>query len=422
MFAAILLLVQAVRAQDVIRPGETVDLDRCVRIALEHLPSILSARATVEAENALVREAESAYYPQISWGSSISRSAVGPRSSFGFQTRAVTYSSYSTGLSLSQNIFDFGRTPIQVRIQKLNYAASADDLEAASQQAVFTVKQDYYAVLQAKRNQDVTAEAVKQYQLHLDQAKGLNEVGLQPKYDVTKATVDLGNAKVNLIKARNAIKLALSTLNNAMGLTGGLDYDLKDNLSFEATAVSFDEALDAAYKNRPDLAAAAAKRQAGERSIALAKTGFYPALSGSASYDYSGNAFPLPRGWSLGMSLNIPLFNGFQTAAQVAQAKANLTVFRAAEESQRQAVYLAVQQAYLNLKQTEELVPVAELNVTAAQENFDIADGSYQEGVGDPIQVADAAAALISAKFAYIQALYDCKVARASLELAMGLK
>ncbi len=175
-------------------------------------------------------------------------------------------------------------------------------------------------------------------------------------------------------------------------------------------------------RNRPDLTSIVAKREAAESSITLAKKGFFPAIAGSASYDYSGNTFPLAKGWSLALSLNVPVFNGFLTTAQVAQARANLNVLRADEETLRQSIYLAVEQAYLNLKQAEELVPVAQLNMTAAQENLDIANGSYKEGVGDPIQVADANAALVSAKIAYIQALYDCKVGRASLELAMGLK
>jgi outer membrane protein len=407
---------------EAVRKGQTLKLDECITIALERLPAILAARATSEADKSLIRQAEASYFPQISWSSSLSRASVGPRTSLGISTGSVTYSSYSTGLNLSQNIFDFGKTPAQVKIQRLNYNASLSDIETVIQQALSNVKQAYFGVLQAKRNSDVTEEAVRQFQLHVDQAKGLYEVGLAPKYDVSKAAVDLGNAKINLIKARNAVKVARATLNDAMGVTGTLEYDVEDNLSFEPYGVSFEDALAQAYKNRPDLTALIAKRQAAESSITLAKTGFFPTLSGSASYDYAGNAFPLARGWSLGLSLNVPVFNGFLTTAQVAQSRADLKVIRANEETLRQSVYLAVEQAYLNLQQAEELVPVSQLNVTAAQENFDIANGSYKEGVGDPIQVADASAALISAKIAYIEALYQCKVARAALEQAMGLR
>ena len=416
------MAVPAPGGQDVVQPGETLKLERCVAISLEHLPAFLAARSTAQAVESLVREAESAYYPQLSWDSSFGRTQVGPRTSLGIETPAVTFNSYSTAVSLSQYIFDFGRTPAQVRVQKLTHRASTSDVETAAQQAVFGVKQSYYGVLQAERNQGVAEEAVRQYQAHLDQAQGQYEVGLAPKYDVSKAAVDLGNAKVNLIKARNAVKLAKATLNNAMGVAGTVDYEIEDTLIFEASKITLEAALAQAYENRPDLASVEARRRAAEASITLARTGFYPSLAGSASYDYAGNRFPLARGWSLGLSLSVPLFNGFQTTAQVAAAKANLDVLRADEEGQRQTIRLAVEQAYWNLNQAEEVVPVAELNVTAAQENFDIANGSYQEGVGDPIQVADAAVALITAKLAYIQALVDCEVSRASLDLAMGLR
>jgi outer membrane protein TolC len=422
LLAMLLFAFLGAGAQDVIQRGEILKLDKCVQITLDHLPALLAARATSEADRSLVRQVESAYYPQVAWSTSLSRASVGSVVSSGFRTSAGTYSSFSTGLSLSQNIFDFGKTPTQVKIQKLTYNSSVADIETASQQAVFTVKQSYYGVLQAKHNKEVADDAVKQYQLHLDQAKGQYDVGLAPKYDVTEAQVNLGNAKLNLIKAQYAVKLALAMLNNSMGINGMLDYDVEDDMAFEAYNMSFEEALAEAYSKRPDLTSIVDKRQAAESSITLAKTGFLPTLAGSASFDYAGYAFPVARGWSLGLSFNIPVFNGFLTVAQVAQARANLNVLRANEETQRQSIYLAVQQAYLNLKQAEELVPVAELNVTAAQENLDIANGSYKEGVGDPIQVADAENALITAKIAYIEALYECKVGRASLELAMGLR
>lgn len=420
--ALVLLSFQAATAQDIVRHGEKLSLDRCVQIALERLPAILAARAAAEVDRNVVREAESAFYPQVGWSASIGRASVGPRTSLGIQTDAVTYNSYSTGLTLSQNIYDFGRTSGQVRIDKLSYSAALADVETASQQAVFDVKQSFYGVLQAERNRDVAEEAVRQYELRLEQARGLFEVGLQPKYDVTKASVDLGNARVSLINARNAVRLALAALNGAMGLTGHIDYGVEGDLAFAAYGLTLEEALAQAYKNRPDLAALATRREAAEKAVARVRAGFFPALSGAASYDYSGNAFPLSRGWSLSLNLGLSLFSGFQTKAQVDEARANIEVLRAGEEAGRQAVYLAVQKAYLDLKQAEEVVPVAELNVTAAQENYDIASGSYKEGVGDPIQVADASAALISAKTAYIQALADCKVYRASLELAMGLR
>jgi len=409
-------------AEEVIKKGDLLNLDRCIRIALERHPDITAAKSTADAGWSRMKQAQSSYYPQIGWVSDVSRTSVGPRTSFGFRTSSVTYNSYSTGVNLSQNIFDFGKTAAQVKIQRMDYEASLSDLETTSDQITFNVKQAYFGLLQAKRNRDVAAEAVKQFELHLEQAKGFFEVGTHPKYDVTKAQVDLSNAKLSLIKAENAVRIALASLNYAMGVTESPEYDVEDSLSSEKYPLSFEEALSRAYQNRPDLRSVVAKRQAAEASISLAKRGFFPLLSGTAGYDFAGNRFPLARGWNVGLTLSVPVFNGFLTTYQVEESRFSLSILRANEESVRQAVYLNVQEAYLSLKEAEDLIPVAELTVQQAQENFEIVNGTYLEGLGNPIQVTDANVTLSNAKVSYIEALYAYKIARAAIEKAMGLR
>jgi outer membrane protein len=415
-----------VNAEEIIKKGESLNLERCTEFALKLHPNIAAAVNTVNVNMSRVGEAKSSYYPQINWTSSYDRISSASRASSnnttGFSSGgSSSFDQFFTGLSLSQDIYDFGKTPTQVNIQNLNVASSRSDLENVSEQIVFNVKQAYFGVLQTKRNRDVSAETVKQFQQHLDQAKGFYEVGTKPKFDVTKAEADLSNAKLNLIKAENSLRLAVVNLNNAMGVPGAPEYIIEDNLSYRKYTVTFEGAMDKAYKNRPDLKSTVAKKQAAERSIDLAKTGYYPVLTGSAGYGWSGEKISsLDRGWNVGASLSVPIFSGYLTKYQVEEAKANLNVLKANEELIRQTIFSDVQQAYLNLKQAEESIPTAELGVKQAQENFEIATGRYAAGVGNPIEVTDAEVLLTNAKTANIQALYDYKVAQASLEKAMG--
>ena len=426
----ILIVPFKVDAEEIIIKGESLNLERCIEIALKLQPNIIGARNTVNVNESRIGQAKANYYPQINWSSSYSK--IKPASGIsGFSSGSTSVSlgrtnesfdQYSTGFNLSQMIYDFGKTPTQVRIQNLNLDSSRSDLENVSEQVVLNVKQAYYGVLQTKRNRDVTSDTVKQFQQHLEQAKGFYEVGTKPKFDVTKAEVDLSSAKLNLIKSENALRLAVVSLNNAMGVPDAPEYTLEDNLSFQKYSVTFEDALAKAYQNRPDLLSIVTKRQASESSIELAKKDFYPLLTGSVSYEWSGQTFPLEHGWNAGATLSFPLFSGFLTKYQVDEAKANLNVLRANEESVKQTVFLEVQKAYLNLKDAEERIPTAELTVKQAEENFEIANGRYEAGVGNPIEVTDAEVTLSNAKTAHIQALYDYKVARASLEKAMGLK
>ncbi len=413
-----------VSAEEIIKKGETLTLQQCIEISLKQQPDIIAAISTIDASRSRVGQSQANYYPQINWSSGYSRTSPVSDSS-GRSTGTTTnhsFDQYTSSVTLSQNIYDFGRTSTQVRIANLNYDSSRFDFRNVSEQIIQNVEQAYYGVLQAKRNRDVSIDTVKQFELHLEQAKGFYEVGTKPKFDVTKAEVDLSNARLNLIKAENALKLAIVNLNNAMGVPDAPDYSIEDNLSFSKYEITLEEALSRAFENRPDLQSIIEKRKAAEASVDFAKANYYPSLTGNASYSWAGETFPLDHGWTAGATLSVPIFSGFLTKNQVSEAKANVNIQRANEESIRQTIILDVQQAFLNLKEAEERIPAAELGVKQAQENLDIAIGRYAAGVGSPIEVTDAEVSLVTAKTSYIQALYDYKIARSSLEKAMGVK
>ena len=435
-FIVLMVLVLCVipvdgKAEEIILKGEQLNLQRCIEIALQQQPNILAAQSTSAALQSRIGQAKSNYYPQVSWTSGYSRispvqsrsfSSVGTLTS-GSGVSSGSFDQWTGSAGLTQNIYDFGRTSTQVRISNLNYDSSLTDLENTSQLTVLNVKQAYYGVLQAKRNRDVNVDTVKQFELHLQQAKGFYEVGTHPLYDVTTAEVNLSNARLNLIKAENALKIAFVTLNNAMGVPSAPEYTVEDNLQYKKYEMTLEEALSKAFENRPDLRSAVTRTKSAEVSVDSARSNYYPFLSGNASYNVSGEKVDnLDRGWNVGATLTFPIFSGFLTKYQVDEAKANVSVSRANQESVRQTVILDVQQAYLTLRAAEEAIPTAELGVKQARENMDIANGRYAAGVGNPIEITDAEVALANAKLAYIQALYADKVSQANLEKAMGMK
>lgn len=418
VIAAIFLLLIPLnaKAEEIIKKGEVLNMDTCIGIALKRQPNIIAAAGTLKVNQSRVGQAKSNYYPQVDLTSGYSRTTPVSR------VEHNSSDQYTGSANLKQNIYDFGKTSTQVDIQNLNLDSSKSDLANVTAQIILNVKQAYYGVLQAKKNRDVADETVKQFQGHLEQAKGFYEVGTKSKFDVTKADVDLSNSRLNLIKAVNAFRVAIVTLNNAMGVPDAPEYTIEDNLSYKKYEIIFEEAVDKAYKSRPDLTSLVFKIEAAEKSVKLANTGYYPVLTGNAAYNRSGEKFPLGEGWNVGVALSFPLFSGFLTKYQVEEAEANLDVIKANEELLRQNIFLEVQQIFLNLQEAEEKIPVAELAVKQAEENLELANGRYAAGVGNPIEVTDSQVAFITAKLSYIQALYDYKVAQANLEKAMGMK
>lgn len=423
------LPVAAGAQEEMMKQGDQLTLQRCVDIGLRQHPTVIAARNNVIASQSRVYAARSNYYPQIATSSSYSRikpmTGVQRAADTGIpgttpSTATSSYDSYTSSLTLSQNIYDFGRTGSQVDIQKFNLDASRQDLDTTINQVVFEVKQAYFGVLQSQRNRVVAEETVVQFQKHLEQARGFFEVGTKPKFDVTKAEVDLSNAKLSLIKAENAVKVSKVVLDNAMGVPEAPAYTVEDNLAFQKFGMPFQEALEAAYKNRPDLQSLVSRRMSIERSIDLARADFYPVLTGNAAYNRGGSSFFRNEGWNVGVALAFPIFSGFLTKNQVEEARANLAAAKANEETLKQSIYLDIQQAYLNLGVAEDSIANTLLTVQQATENFEIANGRYAAGVGNPIEVTDAEVSLTNAKTSHIQALYDYKVAQANLERAMG--
>ncbi len=404
--------------------GRMLTLSQCIEIALKQNPSILAALYGVDVNRSRVGEARSIYYPQVSAQAAYSRIYNPTTVTGGVVAGVPEYDLYTSGVTLNQNIIDFGRTSAQVDISKYNLESSRSDLNTTQDTIILNVKQAYYGVLQAKRNRDVANDVIKQFQLHLDQAKGFYDVGTKAKIDVIKAEVDLSNAQLSLINAENAFKIARVTLNNVMGTSDAPEYEIEDNLSFQRYTTTLEEATSRAFENRPDLKSIVVKREAAERNISLAQTGHYPVLSGNASYNWSArnNTAEIDHGWNAGLVLTVPLFSGFLVSHQVAEAKSNLYILRANEESLRQQILLDVRQAYLNLQAADASISTAELAAKQAKENLDLANGRYAAGVGSPVEVSDAFATYVAAEANYTSALANYKIAQANIEKAMGAR
>jgi|WetSurMetagenome_2_1015567.scaffolds.fasta_scaffold15378_2 outer membrane protein len=416
--------------------GQVLTLQQAIDLGLKSQPSIKAGRYTVRAGEARIGEAQSSFYPQVNSSGSYSRnyppaagtrvvtsSSTGTGGSTGITSGSAStgaYDSYTGSVGLNQMIYDFGKASTQVRISKSNTESARYDLANTQQTVVFNVKQAYYNVLQTARNRDVVQQSVNQFQQHLEQARGFYEVGTKAKFDVTKAEVDLSNARVTLIAAENQANLAMVALKNAIGNPDAPDYRLDKNLLRTKYEVPFEQALQKAYAQRPDLQSLSKKRESSKESIALAQKGYYPVINGNANYYYTGSDFPLRDGWSYGMSISVPIFSGFLTRRQVDEAQSNYGVISANEESLRLDIYSQVQQAYLSLRAADEGISATELGVRQAKENVELVTGRYDAGIGSPLEVTDAIVAQAKAEVAYTAALVDYKNAQAAIEKAIG--
>ncbi len=167
------------------------DLDQCIAVALDKHPSLKASAGDIRAMESRVGQARSKYYPWLDVSAGYQK--IGPTTPPG--DSIDSYDQYSTGFNLGVTLFDFGKTSANVAIQDLNVNASRADYDDVKAQIILNVKKAYYTLLQNQRNREVAVDTMQQFQQHLDQANAFFLVGTKPKFDVTKAEVDLGNAR-----------------------------------------------------------------------------------------------------------------------------------------------------------------------------------------------------------------------------------
>src|SRR5262249_7464496 len=253
-------------ATDETKPVKT--LGECVEIAMQHHPSIKAAVASAEAGQKRIHEAASAYLPQLNalYRATRQNTSLTARVQSGVQVKSQTFNFFTTGVSFTQILFDFGQTFNLIRSAQASEESLQADLTTQRDTVVLNVKQSYFNVLAARQLLGVANDTMRQNQKHLEQAQGRFHVGLAPKFDVTNSEVQVANAELNQLTARNNVAVAWDTLRNALGINGPLDFDIAD-VGQRPVSITEEEALAIAYDNRPELQSIRAQELAENEQI-----------------------------------------------------------------------------------------------------------------------------------------------------------
>src|SRR2546422_426252 len=150
---------------------------------------------------------------------------------------------------------------------------------------------------------------------------------------------------------------------------------------------------------------------------------FFPDISGTGSYGGSqlgGNQPQLNENWTLGLTLSWSLFDGGNRLAKYQEAKASLEGAKQRVKSTELDIIQNVEQAEIAVEETQERIQAAQALVASAQENFRLAQGRFDAGVGTILELTDAQLALTQAQNTESQALADYRIALARLDRSVG--
>ncbi len=414
-------------------PERVLTLSQALETAQQHQPQLWQARANAEAASARADELRAPILPQLTLTAGYQRTTANFVARPGSVPSAFTmgqsstsldsFNFWSSGLTLNQYIWDFGVTTDRWRSSRAAAESLNQTSRAVEQQIIAGVRAAYFNARAQLSLIQVARENLANLELHLKQIEGFAAAGTRPKIDLAQARADRAQGQVQLISAQNAYAVAKAQLNQAIGETGTTDYDVQDEALPPIPGEDGDLAalLADALHARPELAALERQIRAQELLVSSAKGAYGPALGAAMSVTDSGVELTnLTWNWNASLNLSWGLFQGLLTRSQVREAKANLSVVQAQRAGIVNQVRVEVEQAQLQVRAAKATIAAVGEALFNSRERLRLAEGRYQSGVGNVIELGDAQVAAATAAAQSIQAEYNLATARAALLKALG--
>jgi outer membrane protein TolC len=278
----------------------------------------------------------------------------------------------------------------------------------------------FYDVLRAEKTLVFRQENLRQQEALHRQASAFYEAGVRAKIDVVRAEANLYDARAQLSQAENGVRVARITLLQRIGVDGPAEFWLSGALPEFSLPGTLQDWVAEAERNRPELRALVEKERAATESLRLARAGYLPFLAGAAGYGYEAEEVPLQQNYGLSVTLNYPLFSGFQTREQTKEALATISSTQYEFMETKRRVRLQVEVSAFSVQEAQERLSARKKQRDASEENLRLATARYEVGAGDIIEMTDAQAQMVRSETDAINTAFDFAVSHASLLRAMG--
>jgi outer membrane protein len=366
------------------------------------------------------------------------------------EPRTPIYSAFTFGLryagsgalTASQLLFD-GSYLVGLKAAKVYTDLSRKQMQQTEIEIIENVTKAYYGVLVTHERMALLDQNLVRLERVLRETQEINRQGFAEKIDVDRLQVAYNNLKVEQDKAGRLLALSLDLLKFQMSLDLDQAITLSDKLgqvvgdARQVAASSFE------YGQRIEYSILETQRDLALLNVRNKVAGYYPKLFFNSRYGingssnklgdlmelrsrdmgtgYQGPDFP---NWftfgSVGLSLQIPIFDGLRKKYEVQQAKITVETTNNSFKTLKQSIDLQLRQSNTSLQNALQVLTSQKQSLDLAQEVARITNIKFQEGVGSNLEVVTAETDLRQAQTNYYSALYEVLIAKVDLQKATG--
>ncbi|MGD9056591.1 MAG: TolC family protein [Desulfobacterales bacterium] len=335
---------------------------------------------------------------------------------------------YTFVTSFNQPIFRGFSLINQYRIADMGLDAAEFSERITRQDVILDAKNAFYTVLKALKLLDVAKQRVNQIAAQKDVAENFYEVGMSPLNDLLESQASLANARQAHIVALNDLAIARSQFNTLMRRRVNAPVELQDILDYTPFVHDFEYCLNTATDNRLEITVADLDVEIAEKEVGLAKKDYMPSVNLRGEYIRSGDDWEVSGGdgisdaksWNIRATAEWDFWEWGRTHFGVREKLHRLSQAQYRREQILDNIELEVKTAYLRTRESEKNIITVEKAIEQAKENFRINQERFKEQVATTTDVLDAQTLLSDTLTNYFNALYNFKIAKATLYRAMG--
>jgi outer membrane protein len=400
--------------------GQTLTLQQAQALATRNNPQISVARLIALASHQATREVRSNLWPTASVDVTGVDAESGTRITAGALNNPIVFERAAAGATVSQLIYDFGRTSNLVASANLAEKAQAQKAAATREQILLGVSQAFYETLQTQAVVTVAQQTVNERQTVANQINELFKNKLKSGLDLSFANVNLAQAKLLLLDAQNSDSAARANLSMLMGFASLQNYQLVEDQTTEAVQppANVDDLIATAFAMRPEILALRFQSQSANKFRVAERDLLFPNIRalgviGDAPF---GNA-AVANTWygAVGANMEIPVFNGFLYTARAHEARLQAEASDERLRDMRDQISRDVRTSWLNANAAYQKLDVTKQLLQQANLGLSLAKTRYQMGLSSIVELSQAQLQETQAEVSSVQAGYDYQLALATL-------
>ncbi|HSG99928.1 MAG TPA: TolC family protein [candidate division Zixibacteria bacterium] len=414
----------------------SLTVDEAVERALTHNPSLRISQATLDEMNSLAWQATTTRLPRLDFSAGVQR--FDPNL-FGSESFVTIDEQRQAELRASHTIISGGSVHGQAKVARSLAQAAKHDHRAQRLLTIQTVRQAFFDALLAHQLLAVAEEAVSTNQEEVRRTNVQFEIGEAARINVLRAEVQLANSIPVALRARQNVRITKNYLANLLALEldpGDLELEsLRLNGSLETsrrlTLPDLARLISAAQENSPALRSSHAQINVARGQAQSTWSAVLPRVDAYGAYKWQGadgssivggNFTTDNKGWEIGATASMPLFDFFGNFKGVQAGRAKIRRAEIAEEDLRRQVELDVRTAYSAYLESAEAVKSQDKNVERARESLRLARQSQSAGEATQLDVQQAQLDLTQAQSLSAQANRDLLLAETALLASIGLE